>query len=331
VIEGPFLDRTVTPGSAEVAIGPVDVPARGYMRHIVIQVEGSGGALGGGTLNPDFPWNIFREVSLEDPNGTNYFGPVDGFTAYLANKHGGYAFNADPAQAPEFVGTIATPTFMLRVPVEITAHDGYGSLINQNAAAAFKLRLRVAPLSDLVSGGAPTAPDLRIRAYLEAWTQPLPTDELGRSQEVEPPAHPTAQYWSTFAVPVSSGQQTFRLQRVGNLYRVLILVTRDSTGARNNLFPDPLRLTWDARDLYVESALYRRRLVFERYGRPLDTGVLVYDWISDGEGHAGDELRNSYLPTRSGTRLELSGAWTGSGTLQIVTNDIAPAGAPVRA
>lgn len=330
VVEGPFLDRTLTPGSAEQAIGPVDVPARGYMRHLVLLVTGSGGAVGGGTVSADFPFNVFREISLQDPNGTNYFGPLSGFSAYLANKYGGYSFQGDPQAAPEYSGSFAAPSFIIRVPVEITAHDGYGSLVNQNAAAAFKLSLRVAPLSDLISGGTPTAPTVRIRAYLEAWTQPLAQDPFGRAQETEPPGHPTAQYWSSFTEDMASGMQTIRLQRVGNLYRVLILVFRNTSGVRAESLPDPIRITWDARDLYNEALAYRRRLMYEHFGRSHDTGVLVYDWISDGEGHAGDELRNSYLPTESGTRLEVVGSFGASGTLEIITNDIAPAGAPVR-
>lgn len=329
VVEGPFLDRTVTPGSAEQAIGPVDVPARGYMRHLVLLVTGSGGALGGATLSADFPFNVFREVSLQDPNGTNYYGPLSGYSAFVSNLYGGYAFESDPTAAPEYNGSYATPAFIVRVPVEITAHDGYGSLVNQNAAASFKLFLRLAPNSDLVSGGSPTAPTLRIRAYLEAWTQPL-AQAGGRDQETEPPGHPTAQYWSSFTEDVAAGSQTIRLQRVGNLYRVLILVFRNTSGARVEQLPDPIRITWDARDLYNESLVYRRRLMYERYGRANPTGVVVYDWISDGEGHAGDELRNSYLPTESGTRLEVVGNFGAAGTLEIITNDIAPAGAPVR-
>lgn len=335
--EGAFNDQSQVVDANLHAKGPIDVPAYGYLRSIVLIVTATGGAHGGNTVAAaaDAPWNVLQNVQLVDVNGAPLFGPfTNGYNLYLANKYGAYEWAMDPTLSPFFsnVDTNGDFQFLLRIPVEITARDGLGSLPNQNAASTYKLSYSVAPSSTLyTTPPATTLPTVRVQCFLEAWSQPLPTDLRGMPQATVPPALGTTQYWSSIVPTISSGQQTVRCERVGNLIRMLLLVVRDNTGARANaLFPDPVQILWDTRILYQEARALRQQYVFDAYNYGLgdsaqDAGVFVYQFADDLDGHAGDELRNLYLPTTQATRLEVQGVFGANATtLEIITNDVAP-------
>jgi hypothetical protein len=330
--EGPFIDITRTPGSAAQAVGPFDIPARGWMSWITLQVDCSGGVLGSGVLHEDYPFSLLDQVLLSRPNGDPYVGPLKGFSLFLANVAGGYWFDGDPRNDPDFVGTI-NASYVVRVPVEITHHDAFGALINQDAAAAYKLSFVIPAVSDLFTTAPTTAPTVRVRAWLEGWEQPPATDLLGRAVAQSPPGTPTAQFWSEQTFQVVAGLNTIRLTDVGNLIRTLILVLRTgSPPARSSAhYPqDSLALTYDARRLLERSFRGWRRTMHERYGVNFPTGVVVIDFTHDGEGHSGEEARNLYLPTTDATRLEIVGSFGAAGVLTVITNDVSPSGVPVR-
>jgi len=133
-----ITDATLAIGAAQQPRGPYDVPAFGFLRHVFMEVILSGGTIGAGVLSPDYPFNILQNITLSDVNGAPIFGPLDGYAALWANIVGGYAFRQDPRLGPWYVGTI-NGSFWLRIPVEISRHNGYGALANQNAAASYKL------------------------------------------------------------------------------------------------------------------------------------------------------------------------------------------------
>lgn len=327
----PFIDVTKTAGASSQNLGQFDVPAYGYMRHVWLLVEASGGVIGGGSLSGDYPFNCFDEIVLLDVNGAPIVGPFTSFQLYLANTFGGYAWSPRPEDAPDFVGTINF-AFAFRLPVEITFWDGMGSLANQNAAAAFKVRATLANTTTLFSVAVGTPPDVRTRALLEAWSQPSQTDVHGNPQATEPPAHGTTQFWTVYDKSVSPGAQTVILPRVGNLIRTLIFVTRNSSGVRVTTdFPDPVNFNWDARQMLAgEPAYYRRSIMQERYGIPIANGIRVYDFTHDQDGHPGNENRDLWLPTVQATRLEIQGVFGATASnLEVITNDVAPAGSPV--
>lgn len=332
--EGPFLDTTVTPAAGAQAVNPVDVPARGWATAIVIEVTSTLGVLGAGVLGEDWPFSIFDQLALTRPNGDPYFGPLAGFSAFVANLYGGYQFEADPRANPQFSGTVL-PRLILRIPIEVTHHDGYGALVNQDAAAAYKLSWTVPASTTLFTTAVTTIPALRFRAWLEGWEQPRATDLSGRPIAQSPPGTPTAQFISEQTFNVVAGLNTIRLTDVGNLIRMLAFIYRDDTAPRSRAIaegelPGDLRITYDARDLENRSLGGWRDVMFKRYGYVHPAGVVVYDKIHDGEGHSGEEARNQYLPTSDATRIEIIGTWTGTGgVLTVITNDVAPAGVPV--
>lgn len=323
----PAFDVSVTPGAAAVQAGIFDVPAYGFLRSINLVVTASGGTLGPGVFSPDAPWNVLDEVTLLDVNGAPIVGPLTGFQLYIANLFGGYAYKSDPTLQPDFATGIAF-AFQLRIPVEISHHDALGSIANQNAAASFKVRIRVSPSTVLFSTPPTTPPAVRLRGYLEAWSQPTATDMGGRTQETVPPRHGTTQYWSTQSFSIAAGARNLLVARVGNLVRMQILIVRDGTGARvaNTALPDPIELRWDARQLLLEARTMRLARTAETLaGTPLlPAGVLVYSWDRTALGHNGDGSPALWLPTVQATRLEYVASNWPAGTIELLTNDVAP-------
>jgi hypothetical protein len=348
----PILDTQrlmVATGSQD--LGVFDVPAYGYMRNIVLVVAGTGAV--GGTLGEDGPWNALQNIALTEPNGAVIAQFDSGYSLFLANKWGGYRnpVGNDPKQGPAFSTDAAGNfTFLLRVPVEISAREALGALPNQNSAANFKLRMTLgtgAAAAGNLYSAITTPPTVRVRAYLEAWDQPE-VSVAGQTNQVTPPAMNTTQFWSAQSFNVGAGQQQIRLTRVGNYVRNLIFILRRGGTSRANGdadMPDPTTLFLDTRPLDTIERNNWLNQMFERTGnggRPAgavttaqvaldavggrDAGVFVYDFMHEFDQGLGRETRDLWLPTLGSSRVEIQGSFANAGVLTVLTNDVAVAG-----
>jgi hypothetical protein len=317
---------SVQPGSSQVTLGPVPLPAQGYLRRVLIEVVAAGGA-GAATGAGDFPFNVLAKIRLQDTNGAP-MTELSGYNLMLADTYGGYAGSPDPRVDPDYAATAANPVFTLSVPVEI-GPNGLGALANMSASAAYRLTLVVDTTANIwTSAPATTIPTFTIRTWMDFWTLPAAADMLRRPQQQVPPFNGTAQYWTEQPnVSVASGNNNTRISRVGGLIRTLIFVARASGVRSDTPFPDPLTLNWDARDLRIASARMQRKIMREMVAdlTARDTGVYAFTF-SYGEGRfVGDIAINSWLPTVTATRLELDGSSGGAGTLDILVNDVSVA------
>lgn len=332
----PFHDVSHSLTTSAQQSGPHDVVARGFMRNIVLEVTLSGGD---GSTTPavvaeDAPFSVLDQVTLHDPNGSPIV-QLDGYSLFLANKYGAYAGIADPRRLPSFVGTDSDGDlkFVVRIPVEISARDAFGSLANQSASTTYKLSYTLAGSGSVFDTlPVPTVPSVRVKAWLESWSQPPATDLLGNAIEPTPPALGTVQQWSKSVYNVSSGDQTIRLSRVGNHIRTILAVFRNSSAARNTTnLPDPITFRYDGNDLDSIGRGVLLDRIAERHvldgsddaAAGLDTGVIEFGFHHDLDGVAGAERRALYLPTHQGTDLELRGSFGADGTLTVLTNDVA--------
>lgn len=350
------IDVSRLMNTSDQDLGNFDVPAYGYVRSLVIVVEGTAGVNGTKTVTKgeDAPFNVLKNIALTEPNGAVIAQFNSGYDLYLAHKYGGYRapFGADPKASPVFtdVSTGASGTgnfkFLIRVPIELNLRDGLGSLPNQNAAATFKFRATLAKSDDVFinSTGTPgTLPSVRVRVYLEAWDQPE-FATAGQSNQVTPPAMNTTQFWSSQVYNYNAGNQTIRFTRVGNYLRNVILVARRAGTSRLNGdadLPDPTTIMLDTRPLDTIERNNWRHQMFERSGyggahgtiipvndqpNALDNGVFLWDMTHEFDGSLGQENRDLWLPTLGSTRLELQGNFAQAGTLTVLTNDVAVAG-----
>jgi hypothetical protein len=341
----PIFDFNQQITANTVSLGPFDVPAYGYMRHIILLLQATGGVASVTVAKQeDAPWIAISDLQLADVNGAPIWGPASGYDLYLHNKYGGYEFSCDPKQDFSFsdvaVGASASGNFVfsLKIPVEINVRDALGAIANQNASSTYKIKI-VQNSSAGIYSTAPntTLPTIRWRAFLQAWTQPPNQDLRGREQMTTPPAHGTSQYYSKVTVNGVAGSQTIRWPRVGNYIRNVIFVNRRTSSTRANGesdWPDPAQIFWDTRLLHNYTKTIWRDELKRRTGYTAtietaggqDNGVFPYDWCHEFDAKIGRELRDGWLPTLQSTRLELQGSWTNAPALDIDTNDVAPAG-----
>lgn len=338
--ESSGIDITRQIGASDQDLGSFALPAYGYVRAVHIVVLSTGGS-GASTYRADAPFNVLKNIMLSEPNGAVIQQFNSGYDLYLANKYGGYRGYNDPKAQPDYslVTAGGAFAFALRIPLELRARDALGSLPNQNAAAAFQLRMTLAANTAVWSSvPATTQPNIRVLAYMEEWDQPAVASD-GVQNMTTPPAMNTTQFYSKQIYPIVAGQNAIRFTRVGNYIRNLILLYRDATGARvlNSAanWPDPAQLFYDTRPIDTVTARLWRKTMYERYGygagtielvAGLDDGVFSYDFAHEFDGRVGNELNDLWLPTLSSTRLELQGSFGVAGTLEVLTNDVSVAG-----
>lgn len=322
------FDETVELTANPRQLPPINVPAFGYFRHALLEVSTvtAGEQEGGAVTAEDFPWNIFQSIQIGDVNGAPIYGPLDGYAALWTSVLGGYAGRPDPRQMPFYNGTFLTPSFLLRVPLEISHYDGFGSLANQNAAASYRVNLTVNGTGSL-STKITKAPKIRIRVWIETWTLPNETDIAGRPQSEAPPMLDSAQYHSSFIKDVPKGAMNAQFVRVGSLIRNVFIIARTAAGVRSDkVFPTPALLEWDARKIREDSANMMTEMLAASTPelKSRDTGVFAYLLDRSTKNTVGDDSPALWLPTAQSTRMEIKGNNEEAGTLQIVTNDVAP-------
>ena len=323
------------------------IPAYGFIRGLWLRVTATGGVNGGATVaaTGDAPFNILGPVSVTDPDGAPIYQVNSGYTAYIIHKYGGYLNGAgivDPKLDNFFSGVSAGGSgtgnfqFQLWIPLEITKRNGLGALPNTDSGKQYKLNIQTNGSATVYSTAPGTLPTITISVFLDAWTQPAAQDVLGRGLTRVPPLVGTTQYWSRQSIPVNSGAsqgQTFG--RVGNIVRGWIFVFRNNSGVRNstNFYPTSILYrdgyNYDVIDInnwVNEIALYYGLTAGADAAGGNDTGVFPYMFIFDLAGVPGNELRGQYWPTLQSSRIELDGTYGAAGTLEVITNDIAPTG-----
>lgn len=348
VVEGGDYDNTYLTVNAQNA-APWALQATGWLRGLVLLCEGTG--LTAGTPAADAPFNLFSNIELDDVNNEAIFGPFDGYTAFLANKYGGYVFADDPATNSVFAlsGTTSTNnfTFVLYIPLEIVGRDPIGPVASVNNTASLTLKMALNATTTMFA--TPTgALSVRIRGTQLFYWEPKRTDAQGRPISPEPPAAGTTQYWTQGSTPIA-GAGTINQQLITGLgypFRTYAFLLRDAGGSRANgetNWPDPLiGLKFEANMLL--SALPKKiwqNLMAKMYGYVSATadvrgagtqpgkenGVYVLNWNADfAFDKPGSETRRSYLVTSPGSNFIINGAIGGAGNLYSVVNYVAPGG-----
>lgn len=320
----PFLDVQRALTSSGQVLQQVDIPATGYLRSIVLDVEVTGFTAGAYAAGGDAPFSILDRITLADVNGQSIVD-LTGWGLYRVNLFGGYVGIADPKQYPLYQANATGIRFQLRIPVEIVQRNALGSLTNLNAAMTYKLKMSLAPILDVFSALPTGTPQVRIRAIVESWGNPPAADLNGIPNYSTPPQIGTTQNWSEYVAPVTVGQNTIRLPRVGNQIRNLLWEFRDQAGNRTDAgFLGELNLLFDGNSWKRNDVAYERQRIFELYG--YTTQRPVGSWVTcltdDFDATPGEEMGDYWLVTSGATRLELQAVSAIQGSLHVLTNDI---------
>jgi len=321
--EEPAFTNEITPGTGAVTVGPVALPAQGYLDKVVLDVEASGGVEGSATVGSDFPFNILSLVRLQDSNSAT-ITELSGYNLLLAMTYGGFAGCPDPRNYPQYSANKGNPKFVLKLPVGLNPM-GLGVLANQSSSSAFKLTYVVAAKTEIWGTQPTTIPKLTIRVTNELMTLPPATDSLGRAQQQVPPYNGTAQYFRVQPNnSVSAGNNNTRVTDTGNMLRMLGFIGRKAGVRSEEPFPDPFNLVWDTGYLQIST----RRLLQVRMRELIeslaerDVGVYMFNWSYGTHRHAGENELNALIPTVTATRLEVTGSSAEAGTLDIFTNTV---------
>jgi hypothetical protein len=316
-------DETRTVKTSTQGPYSLKTPATGYFRSVFLETVVSGASTTGAapTLHPDFPFNVYDELGVNDVGGAPLIETLTGYEHMVIGKWGGYDFLADPKAWAGWVAPDANgnSTFQMRIPVAIS-RDGTGALSNMNQKQLFKVPHRLAASTDMYTANAPTTlPNIRTRAHYEGWLEPGDGNK---------PPHPgVTQYWSKEVHTIAAtGSQAIILERVGASIRNLILIYRDANGVRqDSMIPDQIQWYVDNRPAVDTSRIYRKTLMSQRFGyaaSAFDTGVEVWTYDHDS-GHPGmGEMYDHWLSTGSGTKLRLVGNFPATGTVTVLINDV---------
>lgn len=336
-LEGPFYDQSIVPGAAAQTYPLMQIPTGGWEReiHLCVSCTTAGNAAAT-AFQPDAPWAALQEITFRDARGNTVIGPLTGWDLYIANKWLGYQYQTDYAASPVYsvttgvgAGLGGSFSFILPIPLELIGRDAIGALANGASNTALRVQITLAP-STAIYSTAPTAlAAVRIRAFHEAWQQPD-----GAGFAVSPVGAGTFHQLTKTNYQYVASENRIDLSRKGNPQRGMILVFRTAAAARTAtpalLGLNPVQFLYEGSDLISASEdLVRFRMWrTNNNGATIDTGVLVIDpgWISDFDGKAGSELREQWLRSQPGSRLELRFTAGVAGSLDVITDEVVPAG-----
>lgn len=287
-------------------------PAGGYVSYYPLYITASGGTGTVAVASADAPWNTIQNIFLRDPFGQPII-QADGYSLYLIDLYGGqsgvFAFGNDDSKLPSFSAVANTGNFLCRLhlPLQLDS-SAYCSLPAMNAASQPQIWVQTNPASVVYSTLPTTVPTLQLQLDEEFWAAPVDNPAFA------PPDVGSSAQWSVTKAPTSIASAQFQrlvLPRVGTYTNTLILLLRDSTGARVDAFPQTDLSLWvDGVPQLYETFNERIDKMFTAFGVTRPTGVIVYTFrdsiqtfVSTGDTY------DLVLPTSPATLLEAVGTW----------------------
>lgn len=304
---------------------------------------------GGGTTatyTNDGPFGLVQKFTIYDLGGEVVF-QVTGYEWMAVNKWGGYFEINDPrADLTYSTANTGNVHMTLYAPFEVTGRDALGTVQNESKPGwKFELYIDAAQNTYGVGAVLPTGTatiSLRIRGYLDSYTEPAGAAPGGRGFSQSPPLPGTLQYWKSESATLPSGSAKFDLSNgIGFPLRNVVYYARDAGNATrataDGNWPDPFTvLIGNVNLLTISKNLHISR--FSKYygyagigatapgadtacGR--ENAVFPYWRTSDMQAHPGEELRFKYIDTQVNTLFRFTGSFGASTTFFALTNWLA--------
>jgi hypothetical protein len=291
-------------------------PAGGYIRFYPLYIAATGGTGSAAVYSADAPYNLVQNVFLRDPFGQPII-QADGYSLYLIDLYGGQSgmlgFGNNAATLASYVTPATTGNFQFRLhlPLELDS-SGYGSLPAMNAASQPTIWVQLNPESTVYTTNPTTAPTMTLQLDEEFWAAPIDNPAFA------PPDVGSSAQWSVTKAPTGIASNQFQrivLPRVGTFTHTLILVLRDSTGARVDGYPSSDLSLWvDGVPQLYENFAERADKMYAAFGVTRPAGVCVYTFRNSVQSAVSTaDTYDLILPTSPATLLEEVGTW-GSGT-----------------
>lgn len=350
VIEGGDYDQSATIGASSTTLTPWQLQGTGWLRGLFLEISATtSGNSASAAFKENGPFSVLSNIELDDVNNEAIFGPFDGYTAFLANKYGGYFNSTDPRQSAVYTASTGTGAtggsfnFVLYVPLEIVARDPLGAVPSVNNTASLTLKMSINISSAVYSTAPTTLPSVRIKGTQDFYWQPRQADKAGRPISGQPPAAGTTQYWTQGSITANAGTINEQLiTGLGYPFRTYLFELVDSAGSRaqgESDWPDPFNsLKFEANMLLSNYSknLWKFRMATDYFYNGAadaaggkENGVYTLNFNKDfAFGKPGSETRRTYLVTSPGSNFIVNATIGGSGThtLYSIVNYVAPAG-----
>jgi hypothetical protein len=333
--QGQILGPTIAGQAFGGLWTPILKPVGGYLRSLRFKLQASGGNYTASTYTTDAPYNTIQNIFFRDPFGQPII-QASGYSLFLINLYSGQVgalgFGNLSSALPSWSAGSATTgafTFALSIPLELDS-SAYCSLPDMNASSQPQIQVQLNPATTVYATktGA-TDPTLTLTLDEPFWMAPVdnpaaaPADVGSSAQWSE----------SRAAAGVGSAQfQRIQLPRVGTYIHTLILVLRDSTGARLDAWPQSdLSLWFDGVPVLFESFDERADLMFTQFGVTRPTGVIVYTFRNSIQSFVSNgDTYDLLAPTTPATLLEVAGTFgtisNAPATITAVVGELFPLG-----
>lgn len=318
--------------------------ARGAWLWFLMTVTGN--SVNNVSFSKDNPWSGVQKITLYDLGGEPVIQLL-GYHVFLMNKYGAYFNTGDPRADVNYSVTTGTGSsggsfsFHLYIPFEVVGRDALGVVQNESKPG-WKIEIYLDSQANTYNQVPSVQGSLRVRGFIDAYTEPAESNPSGRPFAQSPPLPGTLQYWKWESLILPAGQTKYDLTNgMGFPVRNVVYIAYDvSSGTRatgDSDLPDPFQL------VLGNVQLFNRNLAsyFAEVGRDFgfigaaasttsndsalqrENGVLPFYRTQDISNEPGDELRFRYWDTQVNTLLRLLGSFGASVTLYALVNWLA--------
>ena len=351
---GPFIRhsqpgrrlQTVTVGAAFGGlVAPPLVAAPGYARKFRLRFAATGGASAVTTaVAADAPFNVVSLLTLRDAFGTPLIVGPGYEMLYLVPKyssqHGLFA-TSDIKNMPSYVTPVVGAnasgnfTFTTALPIEFAKGYGVISMANASLLPTLSIQLNAAG-AVYTTAPSTTLPTIEVDNDLDFYWLP-------EGSAVEPPGLGTTCQWvyQNGNPTIGSNSSTLvALPRLGGFLHTIILVCRDSTGARIDPWGTRIRVYVDGVPLLdTRFDEIQDDMQIEYGGNPVstwsrDTGIIALSRrTSLSQVNLGlMDTGEVFLSTNPGTLIQIESSPWGTianppATISAIIGQVVPAGA----
>lgn len=355
-------DTTTVLGSTTAAwTSPVQLPIwnvspTGWLRGLWFDFTlffASGNAAG--AFAADGPWSMVQNVTLYDLGGEVVIVLL-GYEWMVMNKFGGYFEVGDPRGDLSYVtnpssgNSQAVPAVhtILWLPLEAVARDALGVVQNESKPG-WKIIVNIDTAAKTVgTGGTPftaaaVTPQIRLKGFIESYTEPAAAAPNGRAFAQTPPLPGTLQYWKDESQALPGSSTKYDLTNgvgfpIRNMFYILYDTTTPTRAQGDVDWPDPATLLIGNVNYFTRG----KQLWITKMGRSYgfsgvgsaaiptpdqaegrENGVFPVWFTQDVSALPGNELRFKYIDTQVNSLVRLTGSFAATCTLFVLTNWLA--------
>lgn len=315
----------------------------GYIRGFRVRVNATGGVDSGETVavNADAPFNCVGQVTLRDAFGTPLIVAPGYEALYLIPKYSseyGLGSAADIKNMPTYtapvVGSNASGNFAFSTYLPMEFNKGIGCVSGANASLLPSLQINYAGAATVYSVQPDTPPTIETDVNADFYWLP-------EGVAIEPPALGTTCQWVLQQCNPTIGNAstaTVTLPRLGGFLHTIILILRDSTGARIDGYGTRVRIYVDGVPVIDSRFDELQDDVYNIYGGiTRDTGVIPLSFrTSLSQVNLGLlDTGESYISTNPGTSIAVECSPWGSisnapAVLSCLVGQVVPSGSLIQ-